>query len=95
MGVLYVNGASTTLAGPSFTLAGTVYTAVETPTSHSDGGLGGCIYSGIGGSVPGTAASTGDGSANITGVVQFTGDGPRVGARRCCAVLGILVALMI
>jgi hypothetical protein len=94
-GVLYVNGASTTLAGPSFTLAGTVYTAVETPTTHSDGGLGGYIYSGIGGSVPGSAASTGEGSANTTGVVQFTGDGSSVDIRRCFAVLGILVALVI
>lgn len=41
-------GGSTTLAVPSFTLGGTVYTAAETLTS--DQGLGGYIYSGVGGS---------------------------------------------
>lgn len=74
-GVLYVNGVATTLAGPSITIGGTVYTA-PTGASTSGGDLGGYIYSGIGGS--GTSESPqNSGPANETGVTPSTGSGSR------------------
>jgi hypothetical protein len=74
-GVLYVNGAATTLAGPSITIGGTVYTAAANP-STSGGDLGGYIYSGIGGSpTPGSPQNSG--SANETGITPSTGSGSR------------------
>ena len=73
-GVLYVNGAATTLAGPSITIGGTVYTAATaTPTSAGD--LGGYIYSGIGGSAASERSAAGSGSG--TGSASFTGAGSR------------------
>jgi hypothetical protein len=72
--VLYVNGAATTLAGPSITLGDTVYTAAPEPSSTGND-LGGYIYSGIGGSIA-TGSST-DEAASATGVTPFTGAGTR------------------
>lgn len=72
-GVLFVDGKPTTLAGPSITLGGSVINAVE--TSPSSGGLGGYIYSGMGGSATGNVG----GSAGETGgPAPFTGVGSRV-----------------
>lgn len=68
-------GGPTTLSVPSFTLGGTVYTAAETLTS--DQGLGGYIYSGIGGSGPAGTVETPASPSNATGVVPFTGHGSR------------------
>lgn len=70
-GVIYVNGVATTLAGPSITIGGSVYTA-PTGASTSGGDLGGYIYSGIGGS-----SASGSGAANETGVTPSTGSGSR------------------
>lgn len=89
--VLYVNGAPTTLAGPSITLGGTVYDAApqSAPASSiSDGGLGGYIYSGIGGSA--ATESSNDGNADATGATPFTGTGSRLdGWIRCGWVIVI------
>lgn len=74
-GVLYVNGAATTLAGPSITIGGTVYTATA-GASPSSGDLGGYIYSGIGGSSP-SGSPRNSGSANETGTTPSTGSGSR------------------
>ena len=75
-GVVYINEAATTLAGPSITIGGTVYTAaVETSTSGGD--LGGYIYSGIGGSAT-SGSSQNSGSANGTGSTPSTGTGARL-----------------
>lgn len=68
-------GGPTTLAVPSFTLGGTVYTAAETLTS--DQGLGGYIYSGVGGSGPVGTVETPASPSNATGVVPFTGHSSR------------------
>jgi len=77
-GVLYVNGAATTLAGPSITIGGTVYTA-PTGASTSSGDLGGYIYSGIGGSETSGSSQNNSGSANETGsVTPSTGSGSRM-----------------
>jgi hypothetical protein len=77
-GVLYVNGAATTLAGPSITIGGTVYTATAPADPSTSGGdLGGYIYSGIGGSsVSGSPQSSGSGIE--TGVTPSTGSGSRM-----------------
>jgi hypothetical protein len=73
--VLYVNGAATTLAGPSITLGGTVYNAA--PGSSSTGkDLGGYIYSGIGGSVATGSSSDGAANAAVT-TPPSTGAGSR------------------
>ncbi|GAB7325931.1 hypothetical protein MBLNU13_g09985t1 [Cladosporium sp. NU13] len=77
-GVLYVNGAATTLAGPSITIGGTVYTA-QVGASTSGGDLGGYIYSGVGGSATSGSSSNSNGSANETGsVTPSTGSGSRM-----------------
>lgn len=76
-GVLYVNGAATTLAGPSITIGGTVYTA-SAGASTSGGDLGGYIYSGIGGSST-SGSPQSSGSANETGTTPSTGSGSRMG----------------
>jgi hypothetical protein len=75
-GVLYVNGAATTLAGPSITIGGTVYTA-PADASTSGGDLGGYIYSGIGGSSA-SGSPQNSGSANETGSTLSTGSASRV-----------------
>lgn len=77
-GVLYVNGAATTLEGPSITIGGTVYTA-PTGASTSGGDLGGYIHSGIGGSETSGSLPNNSGSANETGsVTPSTGSGSRM-----------------
>jgi hypothetical protein len=92
-GVLYVNGAATTLAGPSITIGGTVYTATAPADASTSGGdLGGYIYSGIGGSsVSGSPQSSG--SANETGVTPSTGSGARVRRREANCLAFITLAL--
>jgi len=95
-GVLYVNGAATTLAGPSITIGGTVYTATAPADASTSGGdLGGYIYSGIGGSSA-SGSSQSSGSANETGVTPSTGSGARV--RRwdasCLAVVVLVFCLV-
>lgn len=75
-GVLYVNGVATTLAGPSITIGGTVYTA-PTDASSSGGDLGGYIFSGIGGSSA-SGKPQNSGSANEPGVTPSTGSGSRM-----------------
>jgi hypothetical protein len=85
--VLYVNGAATTLAGPSITLGNTVYTAAP-GTSSTGKGLGGYIYSGIGGSV--ATGGSSDGVANITGVTPFKGSASRLGTWTQCVWLLIM-----
>lgn len=80
--VVYVNGAPVTLAGTSITLGGTIYTALPGSPTSSDG-LGGYIYSGIGGST-GTAADGGSHSVteSTTGAAPAsTGAGSRLAAR--------------
>lgn len=67
-----------------------MYTAVETSNWASDDGLGGYIYSGIGGSASGSR----DGSSNATGVAPFTGVGSHVRIWRLCGLLGTLIALL-
>jgi hypothetical protein len=79
-GVLYVNGAATTLAGPSITIGGTVYTA-PAGASTSGGDLGGYIYSGIGGSATAGSSQNNTGSANETGSEPSTGSGSRMRTR--------------
>jgi hypothetical protein len=75
-GVLYVNGAATTLAGPSITIGGTVYTAPADASASGDD-LGGYIYSGIGGS-PTSGSPQNSGSANKTGTTPSTASGSRM-----------------
>ena len=89
-GVLYVNGAATTLAGPSITIGGTVYTA-PTDVSTSGGDLGGYIYSGIGGSSA-SGSPQESGSANGTGTTPSTGSGSRMRRLESCSwAVAILV----
>lgn len=77
-GVLYVNGVATTLAGPSITIGGTVYTATAPADASTSGGdIGGYIYSGIGGS-PASGKPQNSGSANETGVTPSTGSRSRM-----------------
>jgi hypothetical protein len=78
--VLYVNGAATTLAGPSITLGNTVYTAAPEPSSTGKD-LGGYIYSGIGGSV--ATGSSSDGAAKTAGITPSMGAGSRSWGRIC------------
>lgn len=91
--VLYVNGAPLTFAGPSITLGGTVYTASPGSSTSSDG-LGGYIYSGIGGSTA-TAAHGGshDVTESTTGVMPTsTGAGLRLVTRNWCSwIMAVLV----
>jgi hypothetical protein len=90
-GVLYVNGAATTLAGLSITIGGTVYTAATaTPTTGGD--FGGYIYSGIGGTATSETSSHG-GSANGTGPPSFTGDGSRLHGWCPCGWVSAILAL--
>lgn len=70
--VLYVNGAATTLAGPSTTLGGTLYTTANI-TSTSSGDIGGYIYSGVGGMA--TTGNSRDGSVVGTGSALLTAAG--------------------
>lgn len=88
-GVLYVNGAATTMAGPSITVGGTVYTA-PADASTSGGDLGGYIYSGIEGS--GTSGSSRSESTSDTGVTPSTGIGSRSSGRDPCVVAGVVFA---
>lgn len=91
-GVLYVNGAATTLAGPSITIGGTVYTA-PAGTSTSGGDLGGYIYSGIGGSTTSGSSPNNSGSANETGsVTPSIGSGSRM--RRCDSYSWVMIILV-
>jgi len=91
-GVLYVNGAATTLAGPSITIDGTVYTA-PADASTSGGDLGGYIYSGIGGSETSGSSQNNSGSANETGsVTPSTGSGSRT--RRWDSYIWVLIILV-
>jgi hypothetical protein len=78
--VLYVNGAATTLAGPSITLGNTVYTAAPEPLSTGKD-LGGYIYSGIGGPV--ATGSSSDGAAKTAGITPSMGAGSRSWGRIC------------
>jgi hypothetical protein len=82
-GVLYVNGAATTLEGSSITLGGSVYTAVPGPSSSGED-IGGYIYSGIGGSVAG--------GANATGVELSTGTGSRLREWSLCGWMVVIAA---
>lgn len=91
-GVLFVNGAATTLAGPSITIGGTVYTA-PAGASTSGGDLGGYIYSGIGGSETSGSSQNNSGSANETGsVTPSTGSGSRT--RRWDSYIWVLIILV-
>lgn len=90
-GVLYVNGAATTLAGPSITIGGTVYTA-SAGASTSGGDLGGYIYSGIGGSST-SGSPQNSGSANETGATPSTGSGSRMGRWESSSWVMIILAL--
>ena len=75
-GVIYVNGAATTLAGPSIAIGGSVYTAATAGSTTSED-LGGYIYSGIGGSAESTSERSRSESASGTGPTPFTGAGSR------------------
>lgn len=79
-GVLYVNGAATTLVGPSITIGGTIYTA-PAGASTSGGDLGGYIYSGIGGSATAGSSQNNTGSTNETNSEPSTGSGSRMRTR--------------
>ncbi|KAL1587928.1 hypothetical protein WHR41_03349 [Cladosporium halotolerans] len=76
-GVVYVNGVPTTLGGPSLTLGGQTYTADAVGGAAGSGGVGGYIYSGMGGGASGGGAG-GGGEAGETGVEPFAGVGARV-----------------
>ena len=91
-GVLYVNGAATTLAGPSITIGGTVYTA-PAGTSTSGGDLGGYIYSGIGGSATSGSSPNNSGSANETGTTPSTGSGSRMRRWETCSWVIVLLMM--
>jgi hypothetical protein len=92
-GVLYINGAATTLAGPSITIGGTVYTAA-TASSTAGGDLGGYIYSGIGGSV--ASESSHSGSSSGTGPASFTSAGSRLGLWCPCSwAVAVLVFCLV